>query len=186
MKCTKNPSPVFRKGRPWLERREVSLWIKERCHLLESEFCVAGGARETGDTPGLVEGRDHCSNHSSRLLRSAHNVLILHKKVRLWTLTITLNHAVAVIAHVTKELHLEKYTLDLTNLTVTIKYFLIAFLPGYNEFRSMPTPFSHNADDRGKASHTWRTQNAKKKRKERNFTCLYGFIANLNRFAILF
>lgn len=81
------------------------------------------------------------------------------------TLTIALNHAVAVIAHITKELHLEKYTLDLSNLTVTIKYFLIAFLPGYNEFHSMPTPFSHNADDRGKASHTWRTQNAKKKKR---------------------
>lgn len=28
-------------------------------YLLESKFCVAGGARETGDTPGLVESGDH-------------------------------------------------------------------------------------------------------------------------------
>lgn len=28
----------------------------------------------------------------------------------------------------------------------------------------MPTPSSHNGDGPGKASHTWRTQNAKKKK----------------------
>lgn len=36
------------------------------------------------------------------------------------------------------------------------------FLPGYNEFHSTPILFSRNVDDRGRASHTWRTQNAKK------------------------
>lgn len=36
--------------------------------------------------------------------------------------------------------------------------------PGYNESHSKPTPSSHNADDRGKASHTWHTQNAVNKK----------------------
>lgn len=51
--------PPHRREHRRLERDEVSLWIIERRHLLESEFCVAGGAGETGDTPGFVEGRDH-------------------------------------------------------------------------------------------------------------------------------
>lgn len=33
--------------------------MNEQCHLLEGEFCVAGGAWETADTPGFVESRDH-------------------------------------------------------------------------------------------------------------------------------
>lgn len=53
------------------------------------------------------------------------------------------------------------------------------FLPGYNEFHSTLTLFSRNADDRGMASHTWRTQNAKKKKKiQRQF---YYFKGNINR-----
>lgn len=39
---------------------------------------------------------------------------------------------------------------------------VLFFLPGYNEFHSTPTLSSRNVDDRGMASHTWRTQNAKK------------------------
>lgn len=42
---------------------------------------------------------------------------------------------------------------------------LFFFLPGYNESHSTPTPSSHNADDQGKASHTWHTQNAVNKNK---------------------
>lgn len=50
----------FRRGHVRrLKRHKVSLWMKERRHLLESEFCVAGRTREAGDTPGLVEGGDH-------------------------------------------------------------------------------------------------------------------------------
>lgn len=46
---------------------------------------------------------------------------------------------------------------------MTTQIFAVFFvLPGYNEFHSTPTLFSRNADDRGMASHTWRTQNAKK------------------------
>lgn len=40
----------------------------------------------------------------------------------------------------------------------------LLFSPGYNESHSKPTPSSHNADDRGKASHTWHTQNAVNKK----------------------
>lgn len=37
--------------------------LHEHYHLLESEFCVAGGARETTDTPGLVESGHHWEGH---------------------------------------------------------------------------------------------------------------------------
>lgn len=53
----KDPPPREENTDGW--RDGVSLWIIERRHLLESEFCVAGGAGETGDAPGFVEGRDH-------------------------------------------------------------------------------------------------------------------------------
>lgn len=49
----------FRREHRRLERHVVSLRLKERRHLLESEFGVAGGAGKTGDAPGFVEGRDH-------------------------------------------------------------------------------------------------------------------------------
>lgn len=47
---------------------------------------------------------------------------------------------------------------------MTMQIFAV-FLPGYNEFHSTPTLFSRNDDDQGMASHTWRTQNAKKEKK---------------------
>lgn len=56
--------------------------VKLHKFVLESKFCVAGGARETGDTPGLVESGDH----------------------------IAFDHAVAVIAHVPKELVIMSFT----------------------------------------------------------------------------
>lgn len=34
-------------------------------HLLQSEFCVAGRAWETCDTPGLVESRDHWKDYTN-------------------------------------------------------------------------------------------------------------------------
>lgn len=86
------------------------------------------------------------------------------------TLTIAFNHAVAVIAHVTKELDAEKYTevgfLKRANFMAAQIFAVFFSLPGYNEFHSTPTLFSHNVDDQGMASHTWRTQNAKKNPKK--------------------
>lgn len=106
------------------------------------------------------------------------------------TLTIAFNHTVAVIAHIAKELDNREitsfdvyramrgnYFFFYTLLTLWCVscwpkpsiYLALFFLPGYNESRSTPTPSSHNADDRGKASHTWHTQNAVNKNK-----CYWG------------
>lgn len=100
-------------------------------------------------------------------------------------LTIALNHTVAVIAHIAKELdnkeaqrlgiykanHLSdilkrplKKKQDFKNQSFI--FIICSFpLPGYNVSHNKPTPSSHNADDQGKASHTWRTQNAANKKK---------------------
>lgn len=81
-------------------------------------------------------------------------------------LTVAFYHAVAVIAHVTEELDLEKNTLKcifMSNISVLGGGGVS--LPGCNEFHSTPTLFSRNADDRGTAFRTWRTQNANKNNK---------------------
>ncbi len=101
-------------------------------------------------------------------------------------LTITFNHTVAVITHITKELDKRETRALGCNTANTFiwcssevkRYYDVChvlqkspfhlaqfFLPGYNESHSTPTPSSHNADDRGKASHTWRIQNAVNKNK---------------------
>lgn len=103
-------------------------------------------------------------------------------------LTIAFNHTVAVIAHIAEELdnretrRLGVYTanahlfiwwsiegLVMMNIMMSAMSSKAIFLPGCNESHSKPTPSSHNADDRGKASHTWHTQNAVNKNK-----CCWG------------
>lgn len=60
------------------------LHVKLNKLVLQSEFCVAGGARETADTPSLVESRHH----------------------------IAFNHTVAVIAHIAEELVIMSLTVS--------------------------------------------------------------------------
>lgn len=73
-----------------LERKLLITLFTNRLHVklnklvLESEFCVAGGARETSDTPGLVQSRHD----------------------------IAFNHTVAVIAHITEELVIMSLTVS--------------------------------------------------------------------------
>lgn len=104
-------------------------------------------------------------------------------------LTIAFNHTVAVIAHITEELDsgetgrvgvytakrklghvraVSHFSHIANNIMMSVrssKAIIALFLPGYNESRSKPTPSAHNGDGRGKAFHTWRTQNAVNKNK---------------------
>lgn len=55
------------------------------------------------------------------------------------------------------------FTVVFSKAKIVLAELCFSFLPGYNESHSMPALFSHNGDDRGKAFHTWHTQNAAKK-----------------------
>ena len=57
-------------------------------HLLESEFGVAGGARETTDTPGFVESRHNCRSHKDK-----ERIMITRLLYLKATLCKLLNHA---------------------------------------------------------------------------------------------
>lgn len=88
-------------------------------HLLQSEFSVAGGARETSDTPGFVESRHHCRDEKRIICIQGHfqtSYVEYEKHMNMgfivMILTITFNHTVAVIAHITKELEKRKIRIE--------------------------------------------------------------------------